>query len=268
MARGRPRGASCSTAATDETVRLAPKPSQGALVPVTSTENRNLVVLQRSPATNSPGMFREPLAHPIVGPRPVEAVGVPPLVLRQGGQHVLDKLLPRRPLPPFLLPRQESFASLHILTRRASEGSEALPSLARRVRMSFFLAGVIEGAHAIDVGARKPADSGEGGLQVLAEAVDHCGAPAFGLLPFHDVLADVPVERKEFVVNGEGGLDLGVSDAFFQVAQEVGIAERHRQRPASAWLIGWCAALLCHRCTGPLPGRCLPTVPVLAGLGK
>src|SRR5271157_768715 len=103
MARGRPRGASCSTAATDETVRLAPKPSQGALVPVTSTENRNLVVLQRSPATNSPGMFREPLAHPIVGPRPVEAVGVPPLVLRQGGQHVLDKLLPRRPLPPFLV---------------------------------------------------------------------------------------------------------------------------------------------------------------------
>ena len=43
-----------------------------------------------------------------------------------------------------LLPRQESFASLHILTRCASEGSEALPSLARRVRMSFFGARVIE----------------------------------------------------------------------------------------------------------------------------
>ena len=42
-----------------------------------------------------------------------------------------------------ILPRQESFASLHILTRRASEGSEALPSLARRVRMSFFGARVI-----------------------------------------------------------------------------------------------------------------------------
>ena len=28
-----------------------------------------------------------------------------------------------------ILPRQESFASLHILTRRASEGAEALPSL-------------------------------------------------------------------------------------------------------------------------------------------
>src|SRR5271166_6536510 len=51
------------------------------------------------------------------------------------------------PVSPFhgepLLPRQESFASLHILTRRASEGSETLPSLARRVRMSFFGARVI-----------------------------------------------------------------------------------------------------------------------------
>ena len=45
-----------------------------------------------------------------------------------------------------ILPRQESFASLHILTRRASEGSEALPSLARRVRMSFFGARVIPNA--------------------------------------------------------------------------------------------------------------------------
>ena len=44
---------------------------------------------------------------------------------------------------PEVLPRQESFASLHVLTRRASEGSEALPSLARRVRMSFFGARVI-----------------------------------------------------------------------------------------------------------------------------
>ena len=42
-----------------------------------------------------------------------------------------------------VLPRRESFASLHILTRRASEGCEALPSLARRVRMSFFGARVI-----------------------------------------------------------------------------------------------------------------------------
>ena len=54
----------------------------------------------------------------------------------------------------FLLPRQESFASLHILTRRASEGSEALPSLARRVRMSFFGARVIHAPRAAQVRPR------------------------------------------------------------------------------------------------------------------
>ena len=41
-----------------------------------------LVVLLRSPATNSPGVFGEPLAHPVVGPRPAEGVSVPPVVLR------------------------------------------------------------------------------------------------------------------------------------------------------------------------------------------
>src|SRR5271166_4400219 len=50
---------------------------------------------------------------------------------------------PDTEFPPPILPRQESFTSLHILTRRASEGSEALPSLARRVRMSSFGARVI-----------------------------------------------------------------------------------------------------------------------------
>ena len=57
-----------------------------------------------------------------------------------------------------VLPRQESFASLHILTRRASEGSEALPSLARRVRMSFFGARVIELAHRLPLRYRRHRD--------------------------------------------------------------------------------------------------------------
>ncbi len=57
----------------------------------------------------------------------------------------LDRVLAAAWSRGLLLPRQESFASLHILTRRASEGSEALPSLARRVRMSFFGARVIAG---------------------------------------------------------------------------------------------------------------------------
>ncbi len=60
----------------------------------------------------------------------------------EAGLEALDYVAQNRPLIE-LLPRQESFASLHILTRRASEGSEALPSLARRVRMSFFGARVI-----------------------------------------------------------------------------------------------------------------------------
>ena len=55
-----------------------------------------------------------------------------------------------------ILPRQESFASLHILTRRASEGSEALPSLARRVRMSFFGARVIMKAISWRASSRRP----------------------------------------------------------------------------------------------------------------
>ena len=59
------------------------------------------------------------------------------LLSERFGQLIISRLQLR------LLPRQESFASLHILTRRASEGSEALPSLARRVRMSFFGARVI-----------------------------------------------------------------------------------------------------------------------------
>ena len=64
-----------------------------------------------------------------------------------------------------ILPRQESFASLHILTRRASEGSEALPSLARRVSMCFFGARVIvcrEAATDVEQLGVKPAQLGLG----------------------------------------------------------------------------------------------------------
>ena len=73
-----------------------------------------------------------------------------------------------------LLPRQESFASLHILTRRASEGSEALPSLARRVSMSFFGARVIATSlclfKALDmevvIQASKPVSSNSGPVSI------------------------------------------------------------------------------------------------------
>ena len=45
-----------------------------------------------------------------------------------------------------------------IPTRRASEGSEALPSLARRVNMSFFGAGVIRSGHCMLARARHGKD--------------------------------------------------------------------------------------------------------------
>jgi hypothetical protein len=81
--------------------------------------------------------------------------------------------------PPALLPRQESFASLHILTRRASEGSEALPSLARRVSMSFFGARVIPGFFAT-MGALTP---GRPALRLTREHEHrlwrHPGLPTF-----------------------------------------------------------------------------------------
>ena len=71
-----------------------------------------------------------------------------PLTCRRRKIGAHDALPSRRRFCVFwesavLLPRQESFASLHILTRRASEGSEALSSLARRVSMSLFGARVI-----------------------------------------------------------------------------------------------------------------------------
>jgi Zn-dependent peptidase ImmA (M78 family) len=68
---------------------------------------------------------------------------MPTQPLMVGAREVYHQIAGQPQIREQLLPRQESFASLHILTRRASEGSEALPSLARRVRMSFFGARVI-----------------------------------------------------------------------------------------------------------------------------
>jgi hypothetical protein len=51
----------------------------------------------------------------------------------------------------------------------------------------------------------------------LAEAVDHGRALGFGLLAFEKVLADVPVEGKEFAVDGESAHELGIADALLEV---------------------------------------------------
>ncbi len=95
------------------------------------------------------GWFRDTQAM-ASGCRGVPGVGkaepiVPPQTWASelGRAPARARFAPDDPQSRLVLPRQKSFASLHILTRRASEGSEALPSLARRVRMSFFGARVI-----------------------------------------------------------------------------------------------------------------------------
>jgi hypothetical protein len=65
--------------------------------------------------------------------------------------------------------------------------------------------GPVEGAHAVDLGPREPVDPREGGLQVFGETVDDRGTPALSPLPFHDALADLPVEGEDFAVDRERG---------------------------------------------------------------
>src|SRR5438094_10048033 len=42
-------------------------------------------------------MLGEPHPHLLIGPRPLERVGIPPVVLWPTGQHILDELLPAAP---------------------------------------------------------------------------------------------------------------------------------------------------------------------------
>src|SRR5690242_7299722 len=59
-----------------------------------------LVALATSNARNSTSMLGEPHPHLLIGPRPLEGVGIPPVVLRPAGQHILDELLPAAPGDP------------------------------------------------------------------------------------------------------------------------------------------------------------------------
>src|SRR5262249_42267208 len=47
------------------------------------------------------GMLGEPPPHPLIGPRPLKRVGVEPVVLRGGNQHMLDQFLSLSPRAPF-----------------------------------------------------------------------------------------------------------------------------------------------------------------------
>src|SRR3954447_14084263 len=56
-----------------------------------------LVGLDRSHATNSGCVFGEPPPHLLIGPGPLEGVGVELVVLRHRGQRMPDQLLPSHP---------------------------------------------------------------------------------------------------------------------------------------------------------------------------
>src|SRR4051812_46476041 len=55
---------------------------------------RPLVSLARSGARNSAAMSHEPASHLLVGPRPLERVGVPFVVLGPGVRNMPDEPLP------------------------------------------------------------------------------------------------------------------------------------------------------------------------------
>src|SRR5436309_8084854 len=58
---------------------------------------RVLVALATSNARNSTSMLGEPHPHLLIGPSPLEGVGIQPVVLRPTGQHIIDELFPTTP---------------------------------------------------------------------------------------------------------------------------------------------------------------------------
>src|SRR4051812_41059042 len=59
-----------------------------------------LVSLDISNARNSGGVLGEPTTHFLIRPRPLEGMGVKPVVLRPRGHHVVDVLPAAAPRPP------------------------------------------------------------------------------------------------------------------------------------------------------------------------
>src|SRR5262245_24995409 len=88
----------------------------------------HLVCLARSNARNSVRMLSEPFSHPGVGPRPLERVGVVLVVLRPGGRHVRDELLPAAPRhAPQVAIAERLVPQLGLVEPRGMHGREAGP---------------------------------------------------------------------------------------------------------------------------------------------
>src|SRR5687768_13612308 len=111
-----------------------------------------LVALARSNARNSGRVLGVPMSHLLVAPCPLERVGVVAVVLRGGGQHVLDELLPAVPRPPFEVAAAERpDQQLRLVQPRGVGGREAgPPPAAAVVEVALGVAGRVAGVAVVD----------------------------------------------------------------------------------------------------------------------
>lgn len=113
-----------------------------------------------------------------------------------------------------------------------------------RRRLHKWLIGVGFGkcAHIFEVARRKPLHLWKLVTQIAREALYDLCAPALRLLPGEDVAPDLPVEQREFAIDGQRRANLRLSYALFQAAQEIVVAlwceiARHEMFPSSETLL-------------------------------
>ena len=84
--------------------------------------------LAASNATNSGLMLGIPHPHILIRPRPLERVGVQPVVLRPGMSHMLDELRPAAPRSPFEVAAAERIEQqLRLIQPRGMDRGEPTP---------------------------------------------------------------------------------------------------------------------------------------------
>ncbi len=88
-------------------------------------------------------------------------------------------------------------------------GSRLLPNLS--VRATFG-----KGTHVFEVAAREAFHIREGVFEVARESVDDLCSPTLLLLPFQNLVTELPVELDEFGVDGEGSAATSAGDPRFK----------------------------------------------------
>lgn len=92
--------------------------------------------------------------------------------------------------------------------------------------LQFWLACVnaIKVPHVPQVAGRKSVRPRKLGLQIASQIFNHAFAPAQRQLPLADVLAQPPVQRKQFCIGRPQGLELALANLRLDFKQEVAIA--------------------------------------------